>query len=215
LFTAAEEAASRWEAGDHAANAPKHTRMRIIMITRIVLLACMAHATAYGSETRQKPAVCLQVEIPDPHLISRLAQGVATRIFADVDIPLDWGACKPADESSQTPIVVRLVSGKSYMSGVLGYAMPYRRHIIIFFDRIETMQDPWTVLGHVMVHEIAHIIQGVARHSDTGLMKPHWSNDDLRAMRYKPLPFTQEDLILLYSALAMRRESTDTPTAAR
>ena len=101
------------------------------------------------------------------------------------------------------------------MSGVLGYAMPYRRHIIIFFDRIETMQDPWTVLGHVMVHEITHIIQGVARHSDTGLMKPHWSNDDLRAMRYKPLPFTQEDLILLYSALAMPRESTDTLTVAR
>jgi hypothetical protein len=91
------------------------------------------------------------------------------------------------------------------MSGALGYAMPYRRHIIIFFDRIETMQDAWTVLGHVMVHEITHIIQGVSRHSHTGLMKPHWSSRDLTEMRYKPLPFTQEDLILLYSGLAMRR----------
>ena len=187
------------------------------MITRIALLACMAHATAYGSETRQKLTACLQVEIPDPHLISRLAQGLATRIFADIGIPLDWRACEPADESSQTPIVVQLVSGKKegLMSGVLGSAMPYRRHIIIFFDRIETMQDPWTVLGHVMVHEITHIIQGVSRHSDTGLMKPHWSSHDLTEMRYKPLPFTQEDLILLYSALAMRRESTDTPTVTR
>ena len=60
-----------------------------------------------------------------------------------------------------------------------------------------------TVLGHVMVHEITHIIQGVSRHSDTGLMKPHWSSHDLTEMRYKPLPFAQEDLILLYSALAM------------
>ena len=70
MFTAAEEAASRWEAGDHAANAPS-TRMRIIMITRIALLACMAHATAYGSETLQKLTACLQVEAPDQHLISR------------------------------------------------------------------------------------------------------------------------------------------------
>jgi hypothetical protein len=188
------------------------------MITRIALLACMAHATAYGSESHHKLTACLRIEIPDPHLISRLAQGLATRIFADVGIPLDWSACEPANESSQTPIiVVQLVSGKreGLMSGVLGSAMPYRSQIVIFFDRIETMQDAWAVLGHVMVHEITHIIQGVARHSDTGLMKPHWSSDDLREMRYKPLPFTQEDLVLLYSALSIRRESTGTPTMAR
>ena len=95
------------------------------------------------------------------------------------------------------------------MSGVLGYAEPNRRHVVIFFDRIETRQDAGTVLGHVIVHEITHIIQGVSRHSDTGLMKPHWSSHDLKAMAYKPLPFTQEDLILIYSALEMRRESTD------
>ena len=187
------------------------------MITRIALLACMTHATAYGSETRHKLTACLQVEISDPHLISRLAQGLATRIFAEIGIALKWGACEQIDESSQTPIVVQLVSGtkEGLMSGVLGSAMPYRRHIIIFFDRIETMQDPSTVLGHVMAHEITHIIQGFPRHSDTGLMKPHWSGHDLTQMRYRPLPFAREDLILLYAALEMRRESTDTPTVAR
>ena len=187
------------------------------MITRIALLACITHATVYGSETRQKLTACLQVEIPDSHLISRLAQGLATRLFAEVGIPLDWSSCESADESSQTPIVVQLVSGRKdgLMSGVLGSAMPYRRHIIIFFDRIETMQDPSTVLGHVMAHEITHIIQGFPRHSDTGLMKPHWSGHDLTQMRYRPLPFAREDLILLYAALEMRRESTDTPTVAR
>jgi len=46
-------------------------------------------------------------------------------------------------------------------------------------------------------------------------MKPHWSSKDLKEMRYKPLPFTPEDLILLDSGLAMRRESTNTPTVAR
>ena len=156
------------------------------MITRIALLACMANATAYGSETRQKLTACLQVGIPDPHLISGLAQGLATRIFAEIGISLNWSSCEPADESSQKPIVVQLVSGKKegLMSGVLGSAMPYRRHIIIFFDRIEVMEDAWIVLGHVMVHEITHIIQGVSRHSDTGMMKPHWSRKDLKEMRY-------------------------------
>jgi hypothetical protein len=187
------------------------------MITRIALLACMAHAITYGSETRQNLTACLQVEIFDQHLISARAQGLATRIFADIGIPLNWRVCEPAGESSQTPIVVQLVSGKTegLTSGVLGYAMPYRRHIIIFFDRIETMEDAPTVLGHVMVHEITHIIQGVPRHSDTGLMKPHWSRHDLVQMRYKPLPFTEWDLLLLYAGLPMRRKSTDTQTVTQ
>jgi hypothetical protein len=177
----------------------------------------MVHATVYGSETRHKLTACLQVEIPDPHLISRLAEGLATRIFADIGISLEWRACEQPDESSRTPIVVQLVSGKKegLMSGVLGSAMPYGRHIIIFFDRIETMEDASTVLGHVMVHEITHIIQGVPRHSDTGLMKPHWSRHDLVQMRYKPLPFTEWDLLLLYAGLPMRRKSTDTQTVTQ
>jgi hypothetical protein len=188
--------------------------MRIILITRIVLMLCMAHVIAHGSETRRKLIVCLQVEVNDRHLISTLAQGLATRMFAGAGIRLEWTGCRPAGESSQAPIVVQLVTGtpEGFQSGVLGYAMPYRRHIIIFFDRIETMQGAWTVLGHVMVHEITHVIQGVARHSHTGLMKPHWSPRDLREMLNKPLPFTQEDLMMLDSGLAMRRESTDTPT---
>jgi hypothetical protein len=93
--------------------------------------------------------------------------------------------------------------------------MPYRRRIVIFFDRIEKMPDAWTVLGYVMAHEITHIIQGISRHSGSGLMKPHWSSRDLMEMRHKPLPFALEDLNLLYSRLAMRRESTDPPTLAR
>jgi hypothetical protein len=191
--------------------------MRIIMITRIGLLVCMAHATVYGRETSQKLAVCLQVGTPDPHSIIPRAQALATRIFAGIAIPVNWRACKPAGESSQTPIVVQLVTRTpvGFKSGALGSAVPYRRHITIFFDRIETMEDPWTVLGHVMVHEITHIVQGVSRHSHTGLMKPHWNSHDLVQMRYKPLPFTREDLLLLYAGLAMRRESTDTQTVTQ
>ena len=54
----------------------------------------MAHATMYGTETRQKMAVCLKVETPDPHLIVPQAQGLATRIFAGIAISVDWGACR-------------------------------------------------------------------------------------------------------------------------
>ena len=31
------------------------------------------------------------------------------------------------------------------------------------------------LLGHVLAHEIGHVLQGVARHSATGVMKGRWS----------------------------------------
>jgi hypothetical protein len=40
-------------------------------------------------------------------------------------------------------------------------------------------------------------------------MKAHWTTRDLFEMRYMPLTFTQEDLMLLYRGL--ERDLTDSP----
>jgi hypothetical protein len=190
--------------------------MGIVMIMRIVLIVWMAHAMAYGSAARQKLTACLRVNAVERRLISPQAQELAARMFADVGISLEWRACEPAGESSQAPIVVELASGtpQDFKFGVLGYAMPHQgRRVTVFLDRIETMERPEPVLAHVIVHEITHIVQGVCRHSDTGLMKAHWTVRDLFEMRYKPLPFTEEDLMLLYRGLG--RDLTGTPLVER
>jgi hypothetical protein len=188
------------------------------MITRIALMVWMAHASAHRVETRQKLAVCLSVEAADRHLISAIAKGLATRMFADIGIRLEWKSCERAGESSQRPIPIKLVSGplEGFKSNVLGYAAPYQgRHIVIFFDRIEPMPRPGALLAHVMVHEITHVVQGVSRHSQSGMMKAHWSSRDLLQMQYKPLPFAREDVDLLYRGLAARRELKGTSLAAQ
>lgn len=41
------------------------------------------------------------------------------------------------------------------------------------------------LLGHVLAHEIAHLLLGTNSHSDTGIMRAHWSEQDLaNASRY-------------------------------
>jgi len=52
-------------------------------------------------------------------------------------------------------------------------------------------------LGHVMAHEIVHILEGVARHSSEGVMKARWSDHDCAELTSKPLPFAAEDLELI------------------
>ena len=47
------------------------------------------------------------------------------------------------------------------------------------------------LLGHVLAHEIAHLLLGTNSHSDTGIMRAHWSEQDLaNASRYALL-FTE------------------------
>src|SRR4029450_2864023 len=55
----------------------------------------------------------------------------------------------------------------------------------VFADRIEAMAgrtqfDPGTLLGHVMAHEIGHLLMGTSRHSPMGLMRERWSDDEVR-----------------------------------
>ena len=42
------------------------------------------------------------------------------------------------------------------------------------------------VLAHVLVHELARVLQGVARHSETGVMQAHWTLRDYSEMEDKP-----------------------------
>ena len=59
-------------------------------------------------------------------------------------------------------------------------------------------------LAHVLVHEIAHILQGTNGHSDTGVMKAHWTEGDYSQMRFKPLAFTSADIRLLHAGMGKR-----------
>jgi hypothetical protein len=60
------------------------------------------------------------------------------------------------------------------------------------------------VLAHVMAHEITHILQGVHRHSESGVMKAQWTRDDFNEMAFKPLTFTDTDVGLIRSGLDAR-----------
>ena len=53
------------------------------------------------------------------------------------------------------------------------------------------------VLGYVLVHEMTHILQGVARHSDSGIMKARSDKADLVRIRLVPMSFTKDDVDLI------------------
>jgi hypothetical protein len=90
----------------------------------------------------------------------------------------------------------------------MAFALPKERvHITVFWDRVQhakSFVSTSVLLAHVLVHEITHILQGIGRHSDSGVMKARWTGEDYEAMVRKPLPFTSDDIELIRRGAAAR-----------
>jgi len=143
------------------------------------------------------------------------AQERAAKAFAEVGVRIEWRTgTPPATQPEREPAIVIQLAEKTpadYLPGALAFAKVYEGvHITVFWDRIERQPrfaPPVVVLAHVLVHEITHILQGVNRHSESGVMKSRWTAEDHRAMASKPLPFTPLDVELIQHGLDSRSDA--------
>jgi len=68
----------------------------------------------------------------------------------------------------------------------------------VFFEPILAMRLNWgesvgAALGHVMAHEIAHLILGSNSHASAGIMRAQWRGKELLAASRGALQFTSEE----------------------
>jgi hypothetical protein len=143
------------------------------------------------------------------------AQARAAKAFAEVGVRIEWRIGRPSgtQPERESAIVIHLAeqAPADYLAGALAFAKVYEGvHITVFWDRIECQRrfaPPVVVLAHVLVHEITHILQGVDRHSESGVMKSQWTAKDQHAMASKPLQFTPLDVQLIAHGLDSRRDA--------
>jgi hypothetical protein len=79
---------------------------------------------------------------------------------------------------------------------------PDRHLVYVFYDRIESANDTQLTrrdgihvptsqtFGHVIVHEIGHVLLNMEVHSNTGIMRGGWDLKDLQEIAYGCLLFT-------------------------
>jgi hypothetical protein len=136
-------------------------------------------------------------------------QATAAQILKNAGIRLDWrGDERTCAQGQGIVVTVSLETPPNQHVGALAYALPFdRTRIVLFYDRVLSAASPavapW-LLGHVLAHEIVHILQGVDAHSASGMMKARWDKRDFDAMQRAPLPFTPEDLTLIDRGLEWR-----------
>ena len=210
--------------------------IEIVVMGLLAIMNAGAGQAKSGHAAQQaEPDVLVYVEdafLVPPLVLSR-AEATATRMFAGIGLQAQWAERRPvrAAETSITPcapkraeeIVVQMASARTGSAGgeALAVALPYARtgvRVTVFYGelheatRIQPSMET-VVLAHVLVHEITHVLQGMVRHSSTGVMRARWKAEDYAGMLRRPLEFTGHDVEMIHLGLR-RTQSTACPEAA-
>jgi hypothetical protein len=175
-------------------------------ILGVMTMSMIAAATACAGEGVPSPVRRVTVCTAKGVDFER-AQFIATRMFAGIGVRIAWHSERSCP-SDAIRISLSYRTDRGFMPEALAYALPYEGiHIVVFYDRLHQCAQPNRLpdlLAHVMVHEITHILEGVNRHSESGVMKAHWTVRDLSEMTFQPLPFTKMDVELIHNGLDSR-----------
>ena len=154
--------------------------------------------------------VCYRPANGSEGLTQLQGRGAATMILRQAGVRLVWKTTNRACAASANSITIAISDNTpaAELPGALAYARVYEgKQIVVFMDRVSSAVEPRSVpvlLGHVLAHEIVHQLQGVARHSEEGVMKARWGGSDYKDMGYKHLRFTEGDIMLIQAGMDKR-----------
>jgi len=172
------------------------------------VMGATAWAGSAGGKAERKVAVCF-----DKGNVSEMvgqAEMIASKMFRNIGVKLEWHSDGRFCEARTDQVIAVSLSThtpNNLLPGALAYALPYEGiHIEVFYDRMSNARDDLLphILAHVLVHETTHILQGMNRHSESGIMKAHWEQDDYSRMDTKPLTFSPADIDMIYKGLDAR-----------
>lgn len=145
------------------------------------------------------------------------AEAVASEIYAQAGISVHWVHAASSSVASRVPfpeayrVDVRLSMNtpENLKPGALASAFPFARdgvRVVLYYDRFKPLLSEHRngapkILGHVLAHEIGHVLIGTNSHSDRGLMRRYWSRDDFGEMAVKRAEIAAGDREWMYTTL--------------
>ena len=152
-------------------------------------------------------ALTVRVQVTDYANLSR--KELATAAYRMAGLDMIWSSAPVESEASDNTVPpsinVRVVivprnmtekkcRAEGLSDSVMGVAISGAteargRIAYIFYDRIERIAVSQHMpvargLGHVMAHEVGHLLIGVNSHSDQGLMRPNWNPGESRVQTF-------------------------------
>jgi hypothetical protein len=176
-------------------------------------LRAWAGESVVGSEHRV--IVCMDADVPE----ADAARALASEMFRRIGVEIDWRSNTTRCRAISEVVQIRIQHSSTGLlpRDALAYAKPIEGvHIVVFYDRVRetvtAVKVPF-LLAHVLVHEIAHMLEGCSHHAQDGIMKAQWDSVDYRKMFPTPLSFTTTDIQLIRNGMRGResRSRTEDP----
>ena len=139
-----------------------------------------------------------------------IAEIIAGRIFRPIGVDVHWR--RGIVHCPKTPIGSIVVSfpevaPSQLEPSVLASAFPFEGvHLEIYYWRIPNRGQTYqaVLMGHLLVHEITHLLEGSAGHSASGIMKAQWSAQDIEEMLNNQVHFSGPDVARIMNGLLSR-----------
>jgi hypothetical protein len=197
--------------------------MKLAILAAFAIAAQLPASQKAGRDQFPLRVYLLDLSLIPPRMWAP-AQGTASRMLADAGVRVTWHHRLPRQGESlpENTMIVKIVNDPDAAEEAASFAAAQVYEgsaITLFYNRVKWAERMPTlggkVLAHILVHEIAHNLQGVARHSDTGVMKARWTQTDYAEMSRRPLPFEPLDLELIERGLNRRRAGAARAEPAR
>ena len=200
--------------------------LRRIPACLTVLALCTIHAsTSYASSSSTSLLTPVTVEVFNDAGVARpvlkSAELEAERIFEAAHIQIRWRDCLPAqgepahsrcdDLRAPNDLSLRILPGANKQNDdVFGVAFLAANgtgtYSDVFYGSVERFcreghDSIGRLLGHVIAHEIGHLLIGSHAHAPSGIMSARWQAQELLRLEMGTLFFTAEQKKSMYSRL--------------
>ena len=144
-----------------------------------------------------------------PGVAVRLARAKAAEMFTAAGVRIQWHSLVKCPTHALQVTFLEQSRPTDHPAAFAYAQLSEGTHIVVFYDRVKAVSngDFSTLLAHVLVHEITRVLQGTARHSETGIMKATFTPNDQHEMRRRPLTFEKIDIRLIHHGLELRESN--------
>jgi hypothetical protein len=171
--------------------------------TLAIVVALGLSGVARTAMAQQEDPIAVIVQVSNQAGVSRdvltHAYAEATRAYSKIGINVIW--CESA--TAESAFTIRIVSDApdgvrdGRQLGVVPGTKPGRKLAYAFYGRISKLAqssgtDASALLGHVIAHELGHLLLGHGSHGLSGLMTGRWDDLQLQLVTMGELSFTRD-----------------------
>jgi hypothetical protein len=195
------------------------------------VVAGPAHALAFDQPTTITIGVYDYAHAGSEVLLK--AERTTSEILGHAGVHLEWLACPISDTALSDPgcanlpgpsrITMHIMASPGKLRArlnddVFGFAAAGEQGEFgcdawVFYDRVkgasaEVKLSLPQILGSVIAHELGHLLLGANSHTLQGLMRAHWSRDQLLAADLSQLRFSDQQCRQILNSVASRKQRT-------